>query len=330
MIVPLSKIMLQDPWLREHVVCPRDENPLEVGADQLVCSSGHRYRIVDGIPVLLRDDVEHVHWAANRALELSEKELVEGSGHIEGTRVHSFVQQAIGATNGHMYGALRGKLEEYPIPTLRAEPYGGSLFLDIGCNWGRWCLAASRAGFDAIGIDPSFEAVHAARAVARQLGIDARFLVADARDLPFRRASFDFAFSYSVLQHLPRDQVRMSVAAIKRVLKSDGRAMVQMPNRLGLRSLYHQARRGFREAKAFEVRYWSVTSLEEMFSELIGPSKTIVDGFWSLNAQASDYALLPLRYRAVIFVSESLRGLSKRFEGLKYVADSIYVCATAE
>ena len=118
--------------------------------------------------------------------------------------------------------------------------------------------------------------------------------------------------------------------AIKRVLASDGRAMVQMPNRLGMRSLYHQARRGFREAKAFEVRYWSVASLEETFGELIGPSKTIVDGFLSLNPQKADLAFLPRRYRAVVSVSEGLRRLSNRFEGLKNLADSVYVCATVE
>ena len=32
----------------------------------------------------------------------------------------------------------------------------------------------------------------------------------------------------------------------------------RLPNWLGIRSLYHQVRRGFREAEKFEVRYWSL------------------------------------------------------------------------
>ena len=179
-----------------------------------------------------------------------------------------------------------------------------------------------------MGIDPSYEAVHAARSVARQLAVDARFLVADARFPPFRRECFDFVFSYSVLQHLPRDQVKMSLAETRRVLRPGGRALIQMPNRLGVRCLYHQARRAFRKAQRFEVRYWSIPSLEETFTELIGPTRTYVDGFLSLNAQAADRSILPLPYRIVVSISESLSRASESVGALKHVADSIYVEST--
>lgn len=317
--------MLIDRWLLENLVCPRDDEPMEPFGAQLKCANGHAYRIVDGIPILLRDDVDHVHWAAVRALELSEEILLSGAGDAGGASVHPFVQRAIGGTNGIMYGSLTGNLASYPIPSLRAEPSSGTRFLDIGCNWGRWCIAASRAGFEPIGIDPSYEAVHAARAVAKQLGVEAQFVVADARHLPFRSESFDFAFSYSVLQHLPKTQVRESLTAIRRVLRAEGRALLQMPNKFGVRSVYHQARRRFRDARAFEVRYWSVPELEETFSELIGPAEISVDGFLSLNVQASDRSLLPARFRAVVSVSEGLRKLSEIFTGLRYLADSVYV-----
>ena len=52
---------------------------------------------------------------------------------------------------------------------------------------------------------------------------------------------------------------------------------------------------------------WSITSLEETFTELIGPTETDVDGFLSLNAQAADRSILPLPYRIVVSISESLR-----------------------
>lgn len=318
--------MSLDGWLCENLVCPRDyESLLETG-NKLECVKGHRYRIVDGIPVLLRDDVQHAHWAALRALQLPEEELVGGAGEAPESGVHPFVQSAIGGTNGFMYRSLIGRLTSYPIPQLRAEPSGKSRrFLDIGCNWGRWCIAASAAGFEPIGIDPSYEAVHAARAVAHQLGVEARFVVADACHLPFPTASFDFVFSYSVLQHLPREQVRASLRAIARVLRPGGRSMIQMPNRWGLRSIYHQARRRFREARDFEVRYWSVSELEATFTELVGPTRISVDGFLSLNVQPRDRDLLPTRFRMVVDLSEGLRRLSRRYGGLRYVADSVYL-----
>jgi len=314
-----------DRWLHDNLACPHDGEPLTEVDERLECSTGHSHRIVDGIPILLRDDVEHAHWAAVRALELSGDVLVNGAGVACETGVHPFVQSAIGGTNGIMYRSLIGNLSSYPIPLLCAVPSSGARFLDVGCNWGRWCIAACRAGFAAVGIDPSYEAVHAARAIARQLGAEAQFVVADARHLPFRQESFDFAFSYSVLQHLPKAQVLESLSAIRRVLRPGGRSMVQMPNQLGIRSLYHQLRRGFRDAKDFEVRYWSVRELEEVFEALIGPTATHADGFLTLNAQASDRPLLPTRYRAVVTVSESLRRLSETITGLRYLADSIYV-----
>lgn len=314
-----------DPWLQENIACPHDGASLTLTGGRLVCPSGHDFRVVDGIPILLRDDVDSVHWVADRSLGLSDRELLESSAPSRDSYVHSFVQRAIGATNGIMYQRLAGKLEDYPIPNLLAEPTGGTRFLDVGCNWGRWCFAAARAGFEPVGIDPSYEAVHAARAVARQLGFDARFVVGDARFPPFRSNSFDLVFSYSVLQHLPREQVRTSLAGASRVLRPGGRALIQMPNKMGARSLYHQARRAFREAEKFEVRYWSIASLEETFTELIGPSETRVDGFLCLNPQVADLTILPLPYRFVVAISELLRGLSHNIGSLKHLADSVYV-----
>ncbi len=317
--------MTIDPRLLEVLACPYDGEPLTQQDRALVCARAHVHRVVDGIPILLRKQVAQTHWAALRALELPEAELVEGAGKAPNAGVHPFVQAAIGGTNGIMYRTLTGQLLDYPIPVLRAAPSSGTRFLDIGCNWGRWCVAASRAGFQPIGIDPSFEAVHAARAVALQLGANAWFVAGDARYLPFRSDSFDFVFSYSVLQHLSKEHVRESLADVRRVLRSGGRAMVQMPNKVGLRSIQHQAWRRFREARAFEVRYWSVRQLEEEFSELIGPSEVEIDGFFSLNAQVTDRALLPARFRAIVSASERLRSLSRRLPVLRHVADSLYV-----
>jgi len=76
------------------------------------------------------------------------------------------VSVVIGATNGIMYKHLIGKLEHYPFPILRLPSVITSPFLDVGCNWGRWTLAAGKLGYRAVGVDPSLGAIMAAKRVA--------------------------------------------------------------------------------------------------------------------------------------------------------------------
>jgi SAM-dependent methyltransferase len=199
------------------------------------------------------------------------------------------------------------------------------LFLEIGSNWGRWCIAAAQRGYRVVGIDPSLRSILAARRVARQLGVPALYLVADGRYLPFADATFQQVFSYSVLQHLSKQDVGTVLPEIRRVLQPSGRCLIQMPNVFGVRCLYHQARRGFRETRDFEVRYWTVPELKRVFGSAIGPSQVAVDGFFSLNPQISDVRLLPRRYRPIVHASEGLRQLSAAVPPLAYVADSLYV-----
>jgi SAM-dependent methyltransferase len=294
----------------------------------LVCASGHSYAMVEGTPVMLLPDVKQTHPAAVRALAQSARRAEIQTG-ISATRrsaeIDPFVQEEIGATNGNMYRGLIGKLRDYPIPDLPMHVSPGERFLDVGCNWGRWCIAAGRLDCLAIGIDPSLDAVLAARRVARQLGVHANYLVADARYLPFADQTIDRVFSYSVLQHFSKEDARLSLGEMERVLRGDGRVVVQMANAWGLRCLYHQARRRFREPERFEVRYWTIRELKATFEALIGQTRLAVDGYLSLNSRPGDLGLLPVRYRAVVRCSEALRAVSERLPWLAYVADSVYV-----
>ena len=239
--------------------------------------------------------------------------------------IDAFVQQAIAATNGLMYRSIIGKLTEYPIPKLILPKGDGDCFLDIGCNWGRWSIAAAKLGYKAVGIDPSLDAICAAYRVARKLGVEAYYLVGDARFLPFADQSLDLVFSYSVFQHFNKTDAKSSLKEIRRILKDGGKSLIQMPNAFGPRSLYNQMRRGFRTAKDFEVRYWTLPELKETFSTFIGPSQLSVDGYFSLNPQSSEAHLLPWRYRAVVKVSDRIRRLSNKLKVLTYFADSVYV-----
>ncbi|MFZ0733118.1 MAG: methyltransferase domain-containing protein [Candidatus Sulfotelmatobacter sp.] len=313
----------------ELLACPRDKLKLHRELERLRCEQGHIYPIVDGVPILLLSEVEQTHIEGMRALAIAESGIVSSlpKFNLGANDIDPFVRNVIGATNGSLYQHLVGNLTEYPIPVLRLPAGDGKLFLEVGCNWGRWCIAAARQGYRPIGIDPSLKSILAANRVAQQLGIEATFLVADGRFLPFREECFDQVFSYSVLQHLSRESVAIALAEIHRVLRPSARALVQMPNVFGIRCLYHQARRGFREGQHFEVRYWRPSELLSAFEEKIGPSELSVDGYFSLNVQPSDVRLLPVRYRAIVRTSEALRKVSRAVPLLTRVADSLYIDA---
>lgn len=313
--------------LVDLLACPRDHQALSQEADELVCGSGHRYAVIEGIPILLVREAEQTHIEGTRALLLAETRDFSSLPQFNVARdeIDPFVRNAIGATNGGFYQHLVGNLKEYPIPNLRLPAGEGKLFLEVGCSWGRWCLAAATAGYQPVGIDPSLKGIRAAKRVAQQLGIAATYVVGDSRFLPFRVGVFDQAFSYSVLQHLSKKNARTSLAEIQRVLRVGGNSLVQMPNVFGVRCLYHQIRRGFRETRDFEVRYWTPRELLAAFTEYVGPSELSVDGYFSLNAQPSDLHLLPAHYRALVRISEGLRKLSRYLPPLLTVADSLYV-----
>lgn len=318
--------------LWDLLACPRDKQKLQREGEHLVCPGGHRYAIVEGVPILLVSDVEQTHIEGTRALAIAQSgdasslnQFNLGPGEID-----PFVRNAIGATNGSLYQHLVGRLTEYPIPRLRLPAGEGRLFLEVGCNWGRWCIAAARSGYQPVGIDPSLRSIRAANRVSRQLGINAFYIVGDSRFLPFPDQSFDQIFSYSVLQHLSKPDALSSLAEIRRVLHSGAGAMIQMPNVYGMRCLYHQIRRGFRQARDFEVRYWTPAELLSAFTQNIGPSELSVDGYFSLNIQPSDLRLLPGRYRAVVHASEALRAISEKIPILAKVADSLYISSRTD
>jgi SAM-dependent methyltransferase len=244
--------------------------------------------------------------------------------------IHPFVQTAVASTNGLLYRQAVGKLRRYPIPTLRLPPAHGERLLDVGCNWGRWCVSASRLSYRAVGLDPNLEALLAALSVGRQLGVDATFVCGDARFLPFRPGSFGVVFSYSVLQHFSKPDARDSVAEIGRVLANGGTSVVQMPNKFGIRSAYHQIRRRRKPVGVFNVRYWSPNEIRHTFGSSIGPSRLSVDGFFGLGMQGTDLDIIPAELRPIVRTSEALRQLAAR-PGMRWLvdlADSVYVHST--
>ena len=98
----------------------------------------------------------------------------------------------------------------------------GKLVLDAGVGAGRFAEVASRWGAQVVGVDLSF-AVDAARETLR--GRDNVHLVqADIFHLPFRRETFDAAYSMGVLHHTP--DTRGAFRAVASLVKPAGELAV--------------------------------------------------------------------------------------------------------
>ena len=322
-----------DQWVERELVCPRDKRDLRLNGSGLVCAELHRYPIVDGIPIMLVDDVPQTAPDVSRRSLAAANSNISYVPHRPATGgVDSYVQHAIVGTNGNLYGPVAGRLPRYPIPELRLPPArtGARDLLDIGCNWGRWSIAAAYKGYRPVGMDPGLESVIPARRIARQLGVEARFIVGDARYIPFRNGRFDVVYSYGVLQHFSPADAKLAIAEAARVVTGSGTVLIQMAARFGLLSILQQARRGFRDPSGFEVRYWKPSQIAAAFRSLVGPTTLSVDGYLTLNPQPSDLDLLPFGSRQIVRGSEMLRSLSNRIPALLEIADSIYATSVKE
>ena len=339
-----------DPWYLENLVCPVDGLRLRLEGAFLISECGRRYPVVEGMPVMLLNDVVETIGVARVSLDLA---LAIASGesvaaaplyvetlgitdnerantrilHAMGGEYDAVVATMIGATSGIAYKHLIGGQVPYAIPTFRFPATAPGSLLDIGCNWGRWTIAAGRNGYNAVGIDPQLGAVLAARRVAAQTGTNARFVVGDARYLPFRKDMFDYVWSYSVLQHFSREDVEVSLIEIARVSREGATIRIQMANAFGVRSLYHMLRRKFRVPTNFEVRYWSPFQLNKVFSRTIGVTQINADCFFGLGLQWSDFARMTFTGKLALLISETLRRLSEAVYPLRWFADSLFCTA---
>lgn len=183
----LQVVLLVHEWLKRHLVCPRDRGKLEAVSGRLECEQGHRYPIVEAIPVMLFDDGAAPHPALRASL--AQVERLEAGETVDqvfqnyetvGREVDGFVQNEIPYTCGTLYFSVQNHLTRYPIPELRLSENSGERFLDVGCGWGRWTIAAEKKGYKAVGVDPSLESLLAAARVARQLGVEPLYVAADS------------------------------------------------------------------------------------------------------------------------------------------------------
>ena len=315
---------LNDALLR-ILACPHDHTKLRVEKDALVCERAHQFCFEDGVPVFAenprREPVPLNMWPCPRPDD-------GAYAAAQSEQVDPFVNDWIVNTNGNLYWRVRGRLPRYPIPDWPIGAGDGKILVDIGCSWGRWSIAAARAGFAPVGADVHVDALAAAARVSRQLEVRADFICCDAERLPFQTGSVDCVFSYSVLQHLDKSKVRGIFQEISRILRPGGVCLIQLPNAFGLLSIAQQLRRGFREAKSgtFEMRYWTHAKIRRALEQAgFSRIKIYADGFFSQNPQLTDLDLLSSTGRLLVRASSAGRRAANALPVLTRVADSLWI-----
>lgn len=337
-----------DPRLLVILACPRCHAALREVGGALACIKGHRYPVIDGIPIFLLEEHEQTQGVGLRTLEA----VAPGAAHeslyldtlgLDGYEIDELrrrfenrqpgaidpaISFLIGGTCGHGYWSLMGNAITCPIPHIPVGLGDGRLLLDVGCNWGRWGLAALQQGWRAVGIDPSLGALLASR---RQFGDELMLVCGDARFLPFRSGVFDQIFSFSVLQHFAAFNVELALAEARRVLIDGGSSLIQMAHRGGLRSTYNRTRRDYintMTSRPFRVRYWRLSDLSREFSRSIGPSSIMPAAFGGLGLLWDDWRVVSTKAKALLIVSGTMKALARVLRPLTLIADSVFVVST--
>jgi SAM-dependent methyltransferase len=190
------------------LACPRCHGELRRDGDTfgcVRCAAG--YAVVDGIPVLVPEQLshQHVHQRAYFDAEFAGYDDYR----VENWRL-SYIERIFQAT-----GVLNGR-----------APY-----LDVGVGGsGATVIEAARHGVPAIGCDLSISGIRAARRFAEAEGVadQVDFVVCAAEALPFADASIGSASAVAVLEHLDDDGA--AVTELARVLRPGALVWFTVPH----------------------------------------------------------------------------------------------------
>jgi SAM-dependent methyltransferase len=107
-------------------------------------------------------------------------------------------------------------------------PLKGKLLIDISCGQGRLVTLAQKLGLQTIGVDFAFDGVQIGRNETPQSG----WIVGDGERLPLADRCADYVTHIGSLEHYI--DPASGVKEIARILKSNGKACILLPNSFGL------------------------------------------------------------------------------------------------
>ena len=104
----------------------------------------------------------------------------------------------------------------------------GTRLLDMSCGEGQVLGLAARKGLRTFGLDISLSALH----LAKKQTSGTSYALGDGEKLPYRDEVFDWVFNLGSLEHYEHPE--QGVRELTRVLKSEGTALILLPNSFGL------------------------------------------------------------------------------------------------
>lgn len=143
----------------------------------------------------------------------------------ETTSVKAIMNEPKAATRGNPSYVWRAGQERRLGMLNEAAPLAGKRVLEIGCGIGMYLRAVRRFTEHVVGLDVEEERV----VEGSHRGIP-QMLVGAGERLPFEDGCFDVVFSHEVLEHVDDD--RQVCREMARVLRTGGRAVIFVPNRL--------------------------------------------------------------------------------------------------
>lgn len=180
-------------WLNDLLACPVCAARMTLTPERVVCSRGHGFPIVDGVPRFTSPstyaDSFGFEWTSFPTLQLDTDRRRESE-------------------------------ETFRIKTgLNPEAVRGRTVLDVGCGMGRFSDVVARWGAErVVGVDISRSVEAAAQNLDGYPSVSV--IQADLRKLPLSPAGFDVVFSVGVLHHTP--STARSFDAITRFVKPGG------------------------------------------------------------------------------------------------------------
>lgn len=109
---------------------------------------------------------------------------------------------------------------------------GPRRMLDLACGNGRHALELARRGHQVVGVELSADLLDVARADAEAAGVDVEYVQADIREIDFDE-KFDIVLNLNdgAIGYLESDEENERIfAAVARLLHSEGRQLMQLPN----------------------------------------------------------------------------------------------------
>lgn len=100
--------------------------------------------------------------------------------------------------------------------------------LDAGCGSGKYSVPLRMRGFDVVGIDVSFNALHMLKDSSKAREIDIDILAANVFQLPFKIDSFDLIWCYGVLQHILSKERECAIREFRRILRKEGILFIEV------------------------------------------------------------------------------------------------------